>query len=168
MQVQTYATNCETHIDEDLEQLTLGRLYKSLDQKLGHPPGDMEICDEMKISLDEFHQMLDRMKGLSIGIFQKMEPENDDTANENNEPRIRYIADPSREDSSLVFRPSEIREMLTRAIEALPEMERLIVSLYYYDELTLKEIEAVLGVNAACISQLHTRAVLRLRGKLSA
>jgi RNA polymerase sigma factor for flagellar operon FliA len=168
MQVQMCETHvCETHIDEESERLALERSYRSLDQKLGRPAGDTEICDEMKISLDEFHQMLDRMKGLNIGVFQKMAPDDDDPADENNEPRIRYIPDASGTDSSLIFRPSEIRETLTRAIEALPEIERLIVSLYYYDELALKEIEAVLGINAACISQLHTRAVLRLRSKLS-
>jgi RNA polymerase sigma factor for flagellar operon FliA len=164
MQVQM----CETHIDENAERLALEHLYRSLDQRLGHPAGDMEICDEMKITLGEFHQMLDRMKGLNIGTFQKMAPKDHYTTNGTNEPLIRYIPDASKTDSSFIFRPSEIREMLTRAIEALPKMERLIISLYYYDELTLKEIEAVLGISGAYISQLHTRAMLRLRSKLSA
>jgi RNA polymerase sigma factor for flagellar operon FliA len=163
MQVQT----CETHIDENEERLALEHAYKSLDKSLGHPAGDTEICDEMKITLDEFHQMLDRMKGLNIGRFQKMAPRDGDTTNKTNEPLIRYIPDASKTDSSFVFRPSEIREMLTEAIETLPKMERLIVSLYYYDELTLKEIEAVLGIHRVHISQLYTRAVLRLRSKLS-
>jgi RNA polymerase sigma factor for flagellar operon FliA len=162
MQVQTR----ETQIDDNAERLALEHLYKSLDQSLGHPAGDMEICHEMKITLDEFHRMLDRMKGLNIGIFQKMAPQDDDSTDGTNEPRIRYIPDASKTDSSFIFRPSEIRETLTGAIEALPKMERLVISLYYYDELTLKEIEAVLRINSVCISQLHTRAMLRLRSKL--
>ena len=161
MQVLT----CETHISQNAERLVLEHLYKSLDQSLGHPAGDMEICDEMKITLEEFHQILDRMKGLNIGSFQKMASQDGDT---NNEPLIRYIPDASNADSSFVFRSSEIREMLTRAIEALPKIERLVTSLYYYDGLTLDEIEAVLGINSYYISQLHTKAVLRLRSKLSA
>jgi len=159
MQVQTY----ETHIEQNAEGLILENLYKSLDQRLGHPARDMEICDEMKITLDEFHQILDRIKGLNPGSFQKMASQNGDT---DTEPLIRYIPDTSKMDSSFVLRKSEIRETLTKAIEALPKKERLVTSLYYYDELTLKEIETVLGINRACISQLHTKAMLRLRSKL--
>ena len=70
-------------------------------------------------------------------------------------------------DSSFVLRESKIREMLTKAIEALPKMEQLITSLHYCDELTLKEIEAILGVSEADIAELHTKAMLRLRSKLS-
>ena len=158
MQVQPH----ETPIEQST--LILENLYKSLDQRLGRPAGDVEICGEMKISVDEFHQILDRLKGLNFGSFQKMAFQNGDT---NNEPLIRYIPDMSKMDSSFVLRKSEIREMLTGSIEALPKMERLITSLYYYDELTLKEIEAVLGINEAGISQLHTKAMLRLRSKLS-
>lgn len=154
----------ETHIEQNAEGFILENLYRSLDQRLGHPAADIEICDEMKITLDEFHQMLDRINGLNLGSFQKMASQNGDT---NNEPQIRYIPDASKTDSSFVLRKSEIREMLTSAIEALPKMERLITSLYYYDELTLKEIEAVLGINVAGILQLHTKAMLRLRSKLS-
>lgn len=160
MQGQTY----ETHIEQNAERLILEHSYKSLDQRLGHPAGDTEICDEMKITLDEFRQMLDRIKGLNLGNFQMMASQNGDA---DSEPLIRYIPDPSEMDSSFVLRKSEIREMLARAIEALPEMERLITSLYYYDELTLKEIEAVLGINEAGILQLRTKAMLRLRNKLS-
>jgi RNA polymerase sigma factor for flagellar operon FliA len=151
-------------MNQNAERLTLEHLYKSLDQRLGRPARDIEICDEMKITLDEFHQILDRIKGLNLGSFQKMASQNGDS---NSESLIKYIPDASNMDSSFVLRESEIREMLTRAIEALPEMERLIASLHYYDELTLKEIEAVLGINETDISQLHTKAMLRLRSKLS-
>jgi RNA polymerase sigma factor for flagellar operon FliA len=159
MQAQRF----ETHRGQNAERTALEHLYRSLDQSLGHPAEDMEICDEMRITLDEFHQILDRMEGLNLGRFQKMASSNLDA---DNESFIRYIPDASVADSSLVLRESEMREMLTRAIEALPKMERLITSLCYYDELTLREIEAVLGIDRACISQLHTKAMLRLRGKL--
>jgi RNA polymerase sigma factor (sigma-70 family) len=152
------------HIEQKSEELILENLYKSLDQRLGHPAGDVEICDEMRITLDEFHQILDRIKGLNLGIFQTTTSRKGNT---NDEPLIRYIPTASKTDSSLVLRKSEIQEMLTRAIEELPEMERIITSLYYYDELNLKEIEAVLGINETSILQLHTKAMLRLRSKLS-
>jgi RNA polymerase sigma factor FliA len=62
-----------------------------------------------------------------------------------------------------VFRESELREMLTEAIDALPKMERLVLSLYCYEEFTLKEIESVLGIDEHCVTQLKTRAMLRLQ-----
>ncbi len=160
MQVQT----CEKDSDLDSERLILEHLYKSLDQRLGYPAQDKEICDEMKISLDEFHHILNRIKGLNLGSFKKVALKNGDG---NNEPLIMYVPDPSKEDSSCVLRESEIREMLTTAIESLPKMERLVTSLHYYDELTLKEIEAVLGIHESEIAQLHTKAMLRLRSKLN-
>jgi RNA polymerase sigma factor FliA len=160
MQMQTN----ETPFGQNVEQLTLESFYKSLDQRLGHPAGDIEICDEMKISLDAFHQILDRINGLNLGSFQKMESQNGDT---DNELIIRYIPDTSKMNSSFVFQNSEIQEILTGAIEALPDMERLITALFYYSELTPKEIEAVLGISEACISHLRTKAMLRLRSRLS-
>lgn len=160
MLVQT----CEMHIEQNVERLALELLYKSLDQRLGHPAEDIEICDEMKITLDEFHQMLDRINGINLGSFQNMTSQNGDT---DDETLIRYIPDTSNVDSSCVLPKSEIRDVLTRAIEALPKMERLVTSLYYYDELTLKEIGAVLGIEEAGVLHLHTKATLRLRSKLS-
>ena len=158
MQAQTV----ETHVNGNSEQFYLEHLYKNLDQSLGHPAGDREICNEMNITLDEFHHMLDRMAGLEIGSFQKITSRD---LYSNAEPAIKYIPDADAE-SSLIFRSSEIRETLTRAIEALPKLERTVTSLHYYDGLTLDEIEAVLGINKIFIAQLHTKAVLRLRSKL--
>jgi|WetSurMetagenome_2_1015567.scaffolds.fasta_scaffold845422_1 RNA polymerase sigma factor FliA len=64
---------------------------------------------------------------------------------------------------SVLFQESEIRRMLTEAIESLPEMERLVISLYCYEELTLKEIESVLGIDEPCVAQLKSRAMLKLQ-----
>jgi RNA polymerase sigma factor for flagellar operon FliA len=152
---------CETPIEQNEERLALERLYRSLGQRLQRPAEDAEICSEMNITLDEFHQMLDRMKGLNLGSFQEIKSEKSD------EMQIRYLPDASQPDSSFLFRKSEIREILARAIDALPETERLITSLCYYDELSLKEIEAVLGIKGGCLLQLQTKATLRLRSRLS-
>ena len=64
------------------------------------------------------------------------------------------------------FAASELTEILSAAIDALPEKERMVLSLYYYEELTMKEVGAILGVNESRISQLHSKATLRLRSKL--
>jgi RNA polymerase sigma factor FliA len=158
------AQTCDRYSEEDSERLALEHLYKSLDQSLGRPACDVDICSEMRITLNEFYQMLDRMKALNIGRFHKMASEINDRIDE---PLITYIPDESKIDSSFVFRPSQIREALTKAIDTLPKMERLVISLYYYDELTLKEIQAVLRIDSTDISRLRTRAMLRLRSRLT-
>jgi RNA polymerase sigma factor FliA len=158
MQVQMIENNTPLN-----ERLTLERQLMSLDQRLGRSASDDEICKEMNISLHEFHQMLDQFKGLTIGNFQNTASPH---GNACGETLIRYIPDASRMDKSIYFLKSEVRKQLSKAIDALPKMERLLASLYYFDGLTLKEIESVLGISEASLSYLQTKAVLRLRSKL--
>jgi RNA polymerase sigma factor FliA len=154
MQTQT----CETQ-----PELNLERAYKRLNQRLGHPARDMEICNEMKITLEEFYQMLDRMTGLDIGCFRALKSQNQNACND---PLIGYVPKASETDAYHIFRKSVIRELLTKAIEELPQMERLATSLFYYDELTPKEIAAVLRIEESGVSHLLTKATLRLRSKI--
>jgi RNA polymerase sigma factor FliA len=141
----------------------LERTYKDLEQRLGRPASDKEVSDEMGITLDEFYELVDQIKGLNLGSFQELAAQNDD---KNSEPLVKYVPDAPQLDPFFVFHKSEIRNILGGAIDALPKKERLVVSLYYYDELTMKEIGKVLGVNESRVSQLHTKAMLRLRTKL--
>jgi RNA polymerase sigma factor FliA len=160
MQIQMY----EKHNPHGpmMEQLALEYLYQHLDQHLGRPAADAEICRGMNISLDEFHRILDQLKDLSLGSFENVA----NSENAGNDPQIRYIPDASRSDVSVVRCKSEFRKMLTHAIEKLPHLERMIASLYYDDELTLAEIERVLRISSADIAQLRTKTMLRLRSKL--
>ncbi len=141
----------------------LEKVYKDLEQRLGRPASDKEVCDELNISLEEFYELVDQIKGLNLGSFHEMASQEDDR---NSEPLVKYIPDAPQMDPFFVFHKSEIRHLLGGAIDALPKKERLVVSLYYYDELTMKEIGRVLGVNESRVSQLHTKAMLRLRTKL--
>ncbi len=141
----------------------LEKVYSSLEQKLGRPAIDKEVCDEMKITLEEFYELVDQIKGLTLGSFQDVRSQEDDRSNE---PLVKYIPDVSQPDPFFLFDKSEVRNILGTAVDALPKKERLVVSLYYYDELTMKEIGKVLGVNESRVSQLHTKAMLRLRAKL--
>jgi len=141
----------------------LEKVYKELEQKLGRPASDKEVCDELGISLDEFYELVDQIKGLNLGSFHEMASQEDDR---NSEPLIKYIPDAPQMDPFFIFHKSEIRSLLGSAIDALPKKERLVVSLYYFDALTMKEIGKVLGVNESRVSQLHTKAMLRLRTKL--
>ncbi|NWG13357.1 MAG: FliA/WhiG family RNA polymerase sigma factor [Acidobacteria bacterium] len=141
----------------------LEKVYRELEQRLGRPASDKEVCDEMEISLEEYYELIDQIKGLNLGSFQELAPHDDE---KNSEPLVRYVPDAPQMDPFFVFHKSEIRNILGGAIDALPKKERLVVSLYYYDELTMKEIGKVLGVNESRVSQLHTKAMLRLRTKL--
>ena len=141
----------------------LERVYRELEQRLGRPATDKEVCESMEISLEEFYELVDQIKGLNLGSFQELASQEDD---KNSEPLVKYIPDAPQMDPFFLFHKSEIQNILSGAVDALPKKERLVVSLYYFDELTMKEIGKVLGVNESRVSQLHTKAMLRLRTKL--
>ncbi len=141
----------------------LERIYKELEQRLGRPATDKEAAEAMKISLDEFYDLIDQIRGLNLGSFQDLATQDGD---KNAEPLVKYVPDAPQMNPFFVFQRSEIRNILSAAIDCLPKKERLVVSLYYYDELTMKEIGQVLGVNESRVSQLHTKAMLRMRTKL--
>lgn len=141
----------------------LERVYRELEQRLGRPASDKEVCEAMEISLEEFYELVDQIKGLNLGSFQELASQEED---KNSEPLVKYVPDMPQMDPFFVFHKSEIQNILSTAIDTLPKKERLVVSLYYFDELTMKEIGKVLGVNESRVSQLHTKAMLRLRTKL--
>jgi len=141
----------------------LEKVYKDLEQRHGRPATDKEVCDEMSITLDAFYELVDQIKGLNLGSFQELASQDED---KNSEPLVKYVPDAPQMDPSFVCHKEEVREILAGAIDSLPKKERLVVSLYYNDELTMKEIGKVLGVNESRVSQLHTKAMLRLRTKL--
>lgn len=141
----------------------LEKVYRELEQRMGRPATDKEVCDEMDITLEEFYELVDQIKGLNLGSFQELTNQDDDN---NGEPLMKYVPDAPHMDPFFVFHKTEIKGILATAIDTLPKKERLVVSLYYFDELTMKEIGKVLGVNESRVSQLHTKAMLRLRTKL--
>lgn len=141
----------------------LERVHKDLEQRLGRPATDKEICDEMNMTLDDFYELVDQLKGLNLGSYQDLMSQDDDKSSE---PLVKYVPDAPQLDPFFICHKSEVRTLLAGAIDTLPKKERLVVSLYYYDELTMKEIGRVLGVNESRVSQLHTKAMLRLRAKL--
>ncbi len=141
----------------------LEKVYRELEQRFGRPATDKEVCDEMDITLDEFYELVDQIKGLNLGSFQELSNQDDDKSGE---PLVKYVPDAPQMDPFFLYHKTEIQGILSTAIDLLPKKERLVVSLYYFDELTMKEIGKVLGVNESRVSQLHTKAMLRLRTKL--
>jgi len=139
----------------------LEKIYADLSQKLGRPATDEEVSEAMGEDIEDFHALVDQLHGLTIGSFENLS-DSDDSEN-----YINYYPDDGSNDPYAKFESSELTSMLAQAIEELPEKERLVLSLYYYEEFTMKEIGALLGVNESRVSQLHTKATLRLRGRLS-
>ena len=131
-----------------------------LTARLGHPPGESEIADEMGVTLEEYQQLLGDLKGLEIGTLH-ME-RNEDSGEE----ELAYV--PGRPDEDPLFRclRGELEERLTEAIDRLPERERLVMTLYYFEEMTMREIGLALGVVESRVSQVHASAVVHLRAAL--
>src|SRR5947209_7152667 len=138
----------------------LEKTYAELSQKLGRPATDEEVSEAMGEDIEDYHALVDQLHGLTLGSFEKL------SDSEESENFINYYPDDGTNDPYVKFESNELTGMLAEAIEDLPEKERLVLSLYYYEEFTMKEIGALLGVNESRVSQLHTKATLRLRGKL--
>jgi RNA polymerase sigma factor FliA len=138
----------------------LERAYADLSQKLGRPATDEEVSEALGADLEDFHALVDQLHGLTIGSFENL------SDGEDSDSYLNYYPDDGSNDPYMKFEAHELTKLLASAIEDLPEKERLVLSLYYYEEFTMKEIGALLGVNESRVSQLHTKAMLRLRGKL--
>lgn len=134
---------------------------RSLTANLGRAPSEAEVARELGVELDAYQQLLGELKGLEIGTLH-ME-RNEDSGEE----ELAYI--PGRIDDDPLFHclRGELQERLTEAITELPERERLVMTLYYYEEMTMREIGLALGVVESRVSQIHASAVLHLRSALA-
>jgi len=137
----------------------LERTCLALEQKLGSHPSDEVIAAELGISVKDYFRLLDEIKGISL-----MPEDIHDTLVENSGGSS--LSSESEELFEKTYQ-QEIKVHLTDAIKTLAEKEQLVLSLYYYEELTMKEIGVVLGYTESRISQIHTKAILRLRTRLS-
>jgi RNA polymerase sigma factor for flagellar operon FliA len=131
-------------------------------QRLGRAPAEQEIALEMGLTLSDFQQLLGDLKGLEIGSLHIERTE------DSGDQELAYIPGSPEEDPLFRCLKGEMKQRLTDAIEDLPERERLVLTLYYYEELTMKEIGLTLGVVESRVSQIHSAAVLRLRVALAA
>lgn len=141
------------------------KAYIVLETKLRRIPEDVEVAEEMEISIDELHQIFTKLSYTSIVSFEELWVGGD---REDRQNVMGSIKDDTAEDPVALFESEEIKDILAKSIEHLPERERIVIALYYYEGLTLKEIGQVLGVTESRVSQLHTKAVLRLRARLHA
>lgn len=143
---------------------TLERCYARIEQTKGRQATDEEVCADLGVSQEEYHEMLSQVRSVSLLSF-------DDVQNFSKADKraLHGFSDVSNYKSPTPFSEvnhTALKTMISTAINDLPEKQRLVLSLYYYEDLNLKEIGRVLDVTESRVSQLHTQAILRLKGKL--
>jgi RNA polymerase sigma factor for flagellar operon FliA len=136
--------------------------YEELEAVLARPPREEEVAAKLKISVAELRKQLALYSGLSV--FSLDEPHDEYTGAAANVQKVLFEA--ARNDAHKDELLRDIKEVLAKGIDLLPERERQLIALYYHEDLTMKEIGAIFGLGEPRICQLHTQAVLRLRAKL--
>jgi RNA polymerase sigma factor FliA len=134
---------------------------RSVTHRVGRAPSEQEIAKEMKLTLAEYQLLLGDLKGLEIGSLHMERSE------DSGDEELAYIPGSPEDDPLFRCLKGEMKQRLADAIDELPEKERMVLTLYYYEELTMKEIGLTLGVVESRVSQIHSSAVLRLRTALA-
>ena len=140
------------------------RVCARLENQLQRAPTDEEIAAELDLTMSEFHHALGQIANTSMVALDELwaiSGSEGDSAS-----LIDTLEDPKSHDPSRMLDLSEMKTRLALAIDALPPREKIVIALYYYETLTLREIGEVLGVTESRVSQLHTKAILRLKGRL--
>lgn len=143
----------------------LERTCLELENRLGRYATDQEVAEALHISMDEFYQLLSEVSCTTLSsldeIWLTRNPEDDSVR------VLDLVENESSIDPENQVEIEELREALTKAIDALSERERMVITLYYYEGLTLKEIGEILSISESRVSQIHTKAIFRLQGRLT-
>ncbi|KGM41916.1 flagellar biosynthesis sigma factor [Aquabacterium sp. NJ1] len=131
-----------------------------LEQRLGRAPHESEIASEMGMTLGDYQEMLGKVRGTQLIYLEDMSGEDGD-----NDYLDRHVTDEGNDPLSLL-QDHRMRHALVEAIKNLPEREQYVMSMYYEQDMNLKEIAAVLGVTESRVCQLHSQSIARLRVKL--
>ena len=141
------------------------RANAKLEHRLQRAPTDEEMAAELNVDVEGFHDSLLQISNSTIAALDELWTVGD--ASGDSVSLLDTLHDPGAPDPATVIDATELKDRMAEAIARLPEREKLVVALYYYENLTLREIGEVLGVTESRVSQLHTKAVLRLRSRLS-
>ena len=142
------------------QQRDIEKAVHRLEQRLGRAPHESEIAVEMGLSLDDYQEMLGKVRGTQLIYLEDMSGDEGDQ-----DFLDRHVADRGSDPQHLL-QDDRMRHALVEAIKKLPEREQLVMSLYYEEDMNLKEIAAVLGVTESRVCQLHSQSIARLRVKL--
>jgi RNA polymerase sigma factor for flagellar operon FliA len=135
-----------------------------LEHELGRVPSDKEVADALEMSIEDFQESLLQISNSTVVALDELWTVSDSSGDQIS--LLDTMKDPNAVDPARELGVSELKDRLANAISRLPEREKLVIALYYYENLTLREIGEVLGVTESRVSQLHTKAVLRLKSRL--
>ena len=141
------------------------RAYAALEGELHRTPTEPEVAERLGMSLEELHQVFSQVSYVNVVALDELLTVGGEKGDKLS--LVDTLEDTKAEDPVAAFETEETKFLLARAINQLPEREKIVVTLYYYEGLTLAEIGRVLGVTESRICQMHTKAVLQLRAKMS-
>jgi RNA polymerase sigma factor for flagellar operon FliA len=130
------------------------------EQRLQDPPPEEEIAAELGITLEEYHEWLVEIRGLNLASLEY-------AGSDQGKDLLHYLPDTNEMLPSALLERAELEKLLASSIECIPPIERTVLSLYYHEELTLREIAQVVNLHESRISQLKSQAILRLRSQLA-
>lgn len=139
----------------------LEKAYDEIERRTGRPAETDEVASFLEISREALHKILSQVSALSVLNLEDMGVNHEDGMD-----ILDCIKDPEGKDPMVVAKYNELNKRVAEAVETLPDKEKLIVSLYYYDELTLKEIGKVLDITESRVCQLHSQTMHRLKSRL--
>lgn len=143
----------------------LERTYAEMENRFGRSATDYEMCEALNMNIEDFHHLLSEVSCTTLNSLDELWITH--TGDEDAVRLLDLIRSNEDDDPLFQLEVEELKTSLAAAIDILPERERLVISLYYYDGLTLKEISQVMEVSESRISQIHTNAIYRLRGRLT-
>jgi RNA polymerase sigma factor for flagellar operon FliA len=141
------------------------KAYAALEARLHRTPTEAEVAAELGIALEDLHTIFSQVSFVNVVALDELLTSGGEKGDKLS--LVDTLEDTKAEDPVQAFESEETKYLLAKAINTLPEREKIVVTLYYYEGLTLAEIGQVLGVTESRICQMHTKAVLQLRGKLS-
>jgi RNA polymerase sigma factor for flagellar operon FliA len=127
------------------------------EQRLHRTPSEEEIAAQLNLSIAEYHEWLVEIRGLNLGSLENT------SSDEDSRDLLKFVSDDEEAWPSHIFERSELHKLLAEAITKMPKVEKTVLSLYYHEELTLREISKILRLHESRISQLKSQAILRLR-----
>ena len=131
------------------------------EQRLHRTPSEEEIAGQLQVTIEEYHDWLVEIRGLNIGSLETAAPEE-----EGSRDLLSFISGDEEEWPSRQLERSELQRLLAESISRMPDIEKTVLSLYYYEEMTLREISKIVRLHESRISQLKSQAILRLRSAM--
>jgi RNA polymerase sigma factor for flagellar operon FliA len=142
----------------------LERAYGEVEQRLGRSATEDEVADSLGLQLDKLQELVNQVRGISLVNLEEIR--NGGQEGDRTGSYADVVEDVNAENPYATLKLQEMKQIVADTIATLPEKERLVISLYYYEDLNMKEIGNILGITESRVCQIHTKSVLRLRSKL--